>query len=96
MSLITEWRAACTVQSVWAPSGDLFLTASTYPRMKVDNLLRVFDYEGKLAQEIRNIFACLSCQLYHLLARFSVLLFLSLFFSLCFRLFSSLGFPHSE
>ncbi|CBZ52310.1 conserved hypothetical protein [Neospora caninum Liverpool] len=47
MSLITEWRAACTVQSVWAPSGDMFLTASTYPRMKVDNVFRVFDYEGE-------------------------------------------------
>ncbi|PFH34481.1 GYF domain-containing protein [Besnoitia besnoiti] len=47
MSLITEWRAACTVQSLWAPSGDLFLTASTYPRMKVDNVFRVFDYEGE-------------------------------------------------
>ncbi|KFG61777.1 GYF domain-containing protein, partial [Toxoplasma gondii RUB] len=47
MSLITEWRAACTVQSIWAPSGDLFLTASTYPRMKVDNVFRVFDYEGE-------------------------------------------------
>lgn len=50
MQHISEFRAPCTVLALWAPCGSYFATASTYPRMKVDNSLSVLDYRGKIHQ----------------------------------------------
>ena len=48
MQHISEFKAPCTVLALWAPCGSYFATASTYPRMKVDNCLSVLDYRGKI------------------------------------------------
>eukprot|EP01071_Lankesteria_metandrocarpae_P006028 Lankesteria_metandrocarpae@DN4216_c0_g1_i2.p1 len=47
MQLIAEWREPCTVLCGWAPTGMHFFTASTRPRRKVDNCLKIFTYEGR-------------------------------------------------
>lgn len=48
MKLVADWREPCTVMCGWSPDGRHFYTASTFPRMKVDNHFKVFDYEGNL------------------------------------------------
>ncbi|CRG99051.1 eukaryotic translation initiation factor subunit eIF2A, putative [Plasmodium relictum] len=46
--LIKEYREACTVLCDWSNDGLLFMTASTYPRMKVENTFKIYTYEGNL------------------------------------------------
>lgn len=48
MRIIADWREPCTVLCGWAPDGRHFFSASTYPRMKVDNQFKVFDREGRI------------------------------------------------
>eukprot|EP00933_Yihiella_yeosuensis_P078103 TRINITY_DN8920_c4_g1_i1.p1 TRINITY_DN8920_c4_g1~~TRINITY_DN8920_c4_g1_i1.p1 ORF type:complete len:626 (+),score=147.33 TRINITY_DN8920_c4_g1_i1:194-2071(+) len=40
-------RMECCVVCGWAPDGRHFLTATTHPRMRVDNKIQIFDYVGK-------------------------------------------------
>jgi len=40
-------RAECTVECAWAPSGRVFMTSSTHPRMRVDNNITLFRYSGE-------------------------------------------------
>ncbi|KJP86182.1 hypothetical protein AK88_04153 [Plasmodium fragile] len=46
--LIKQYREPCTVLCDWSADGTLFMTASTYPRMKVENTFKIYTYEGKL------------------------------------------------
>ena len=39
-------KSECTVESDWAPNGRIFSTASTHPRMRVDNCITLFTYFG--------------------------------------------------
>ncbi|XP_065847646.1 eukaryotic translation initiation factor 2A-like [Euphorbia lathyris] len=41
-------RAECSVTSEWSPDGNYFMTATTAPRLQVDNGLKVFHYNGSL------------------------------------------------
>ncbi len=47
---IAESFAASTFQ--WAPDSRHFLTAVLQDRMKVDNVVRIFAYDGTLLKEI--------------------------------------------
>lgn len=47
MEIIADWRESCTVLCDWSPDGRHFHTASVYPRMKVDNQFKIFDFEGR-------------------------------------------------
>lgn len=50
-TVFTTTRAECTVECDWAPSGRVFMTSSTHPRMRVDNNITLFKYSGeKLAR----------------------------------------------
>jgi len=44
--LMGSRRMECCVVSGWAPDGRHFLTATTAPRMRVDNKIELFDYLG--------------------------------------------------
>eukprot|EP00746_Dinoflagellata_sp_MGD_P014422 gnl/MRDRNA2_/MRDRNA2_131590_c0_seq1.p1 gnl/MRDRNA2_/MRDRNA2_131590_c0~~gnl/MRDRNA2_/MRDRNA2_131590_c0_seq1.p1 ORF type:complete len:627 (+),score=155.00 gnl/MRDRNA2_/MRDRNA2_131590_c0_seq1:100-1980(+) len=41
-------RMECCVVSEWSPDGRHFLAATTSPRMRVDNNIRIYDYVGQL------------------------------------------------
>merc|ERR1719261_1376138 len=43
---ICSFRAACTVDCAWGPDGRHFLTCTTAPRMRVDNQISIFKYDG--------------------------------------------------
>lgn len=45
---IAEWREPCTVLCAWDPTCRFFVTASTWPRMRVDNQFKVFSRRGDL------------------------------------------------
>ncbi|KAK1932680.1 hypothetical protein X943_000326 [Babesia divergens] len=47
---IVHFKEPCTVISEWSPDSRFFMTASTFPRMKVDNFLKVFNHEGDLLE----------------------------------------------
>ncbi|XP_015581729.2 eukaryotic translation initiation factor 2A [Ricinus communis] len=41
-------RAECSVTSEWSPDGCYFMTATTAPRLQVDNGIKIFHYNGSL------------------------------------------------
>ncbi|CAN1250719.1 Eukaryotic translation initiation factor 2A [Linum perenne] len=41
-------RAECSVSSEWSPDGRYFMTATTAPRLQVDNGLKIFHYNGSV------------------------------------------------
>ncbi|KDP44253.1 hypothetical protein JCGZ_05720 [Jatropha curcas] len=41
-------RAECSVTSEWSPDGRYFMTATTAPRLQVDNGIKIFHYDGSL------------------------------------------------
>ncbi|PON77676.1 LOW QUALITY PROTEIN: Guanine nucleotide-binding protein, beta subunit [Parasponia andersonii] len=41
-------RAECSVSSEWSPDGCYFMTATTAPRLQIDNCIKVFHYNGTL------------------------------------------------
>ncbi|GIX60803.1 GYF domain-containing protein [Babesia caballi] len=47
---IVHMKEPCTVISEWSHDSRYFMTASTYPRMKVDNFLKIFTHEGDLLE----------------------------------------------
>lgn len=47
---IVHLKEPCTVVSDWSHDSRYFLTASTFPRMKVDNFLKIFNHEGDLIE----------------------------------------------
>jgi translation initiation factor 2A len=40
-------RSGSSVTAAWSPCGRYFLTATTAPRLRVDNNVRVFNYVGE-------------------------------------------------
>lgn len=44
-------RAECSVTSEWSPDGRYLLTATTAPRLQVDNGIKIFKYDGSLCFE---------------------------------------------
>ncbi|XP_053993228.1 uncharacterized protein LOC128884150 isoform X2 [Hylaeus volcanicus] len=45
---VAQWREPCTVLCGWSPDNNYFFTASTFPRLKVDNYFKIFSKQGKL------------------------------------------------
>lgn len=43
-------RSGSSVTASWSPCGRYFLTATTAPRLRVDNNVRVFNYVGELTR----------------------------------------------
>ncbi|KAJ4723688.1 Eukaryotic translation initiation factor 2A [Melia azedarach] len=41
-------RAECSVTSEWSPDGRYFMTATTAPRLQVDNCIKIFHHNGSL------------------------------------------------
>lgn len=41
-------KAECSVTSEWSPNGCYFMTATTAPRLQVDNGIKIFHYNGSL------------------------------------------------
>ncbi|XP_020269612.1 eukaryotic translation initiation factor 2A isoform X2 [Asparagus officinalis] len=41
-------RAECSVTSEWSPDGCYFMTATTAPRLQIDNGIKIFRYDGAL------------------------------------------------
>lgn len=41
-------KAECSVTSEWSPDGRYFMTATTAPRLQVDNGIKIFHYNGTL------------------------------------------------
>nr|AKM76406.1 eukaryotic translation initiation factor eIF2A family protein [Hypseocharis bilobata] len=41
-------KAECSVTSEWSPDGRYFMTATTAPRLQVDNGIKIFHYNGSL------------------------------------------------
>lgn len=50
--LMGSTRMECCVVCGWAPDGRHFLTATTAPRMRVDNKIEIFDYVGSLLAKL--------------------------------------------
>jgi len=48
--LLGSVRLECCVVSEWGPDGRYFLSATTAPRMRVDNKIQIRDYCGRLLQ----------------------------------------------
>ncbi|GBG91863.1 hypothetical protein CBR_g53754 [Chara braunii] len=44
-------RAECTVSCEWSPNGRYVMTATTAPRLNVDNGIKMFKYDGTLVYE---------------------------------------------
>lgn len=51
MKKIGEAKAPCTVYFEWSPCSRFYLTAILTPRLRVDNSLLVWTYDGKLVRE---------------------------------------------
>eukprot|EP00850_Spirogloea_muscicola_P006734 SM000032S12118 [mRNA] locus=s32:629671:633479:+ [translate_table: standard] len=49
--LLGKSKSACAVTSTWSPDGQYFLTATTAPRLQIDNGIKVFRYDGSLLYE---------------------------------------------
>ncbi|KAM6581069.1 hypothetical protein CsatA_004843 [Cannabis sativa] len=45
---IAACKAECSVTSEWSPDGCYFMTATTAPRLQIDNCVKVFHYNGTL------------------------------------------------
>lgn len=50
--LIGKARAACSVSAEWSPNGRYLLTATTAPRLNVDNGYKLWRYNGELLQHV--------------------------------------------
>ncbi|MCO5560537.1 hypothetical protein L7F22_014152 [Adiantum nelumboides] len=48
LSCLGSTRAECTVSCEWSADGRYVLTATTAPRLQVDNGIKIFKYEGSL------------------------------------------------
>jgi translation initiation factor 2A len=48
MKKIGHCQSAATSYCSWSPDGRKFLTAVTTPQMRVDNLIKIFYYDGTL------------------------------------------------
>ncbi|OEL24831.1 Eukaryotic translation initiation factor 2A [Dichanthelium oligosanthes] len=46
--LIAKTKAECSVTSEWSPDGRHFMTATTAPRLQIDNGIKIFDHNGSL------------------------------------------------
>ncbi|KAH0453799.1 hypothetical protein IEQ34_018123 [Dendrobium chrysotoxum] len=46
--LIGTTKAECSVSSEWSPDGLYFMTATTAPRLQIDNGIKIFHYNGSL------------------------------------------------
>ena len=58
---LSTTRIPCTVVCEWGPDGRHFLSASTFPRMRVDNFIQVVNYDGSTAAKITDwneLYAC--------------------------------------
>ena len=58
--VVKTLRVECTVECSWCPNGDrIFMSATTTPRMRVDNCIQLFNYDGgKLAKlDFKQLFA---------------------------------------
>ncbi|GAA0183663.1 translation initiation factor [Lithospermum erythrorhizon] len=55
-------KAECSVTSEWSPDGRYFMTATTAPRLQVDNGVKIFHHNGNLY--FKKMFAILFCILY--------------------------------
>ncbi|KAG6556078.1 hypothetical protein Mapa_002019 [Marchantia paleacea] len=51
LKLLGSTKAACSVTSEWSADGRYFMTATTAPRLQVDNGIKFFKYDGKLYHE---------------------------------------------
>eukprot|EP01068_Selenidium_serpulae_P003197 Selendium_serpulae@DN2937_c0_g1_i1.p1 len=51
-SKVSEIRARCTVECDWAPDGRHLLAATTCPRLRMDNCVKIFRYTGKLLNKV--------------------------------------------
>ena len=50
---LKTFRAPCTVESIWAPSGArLYGVCTTSPRMRVDNAISMYNYDGTKLLEL--------------------------------------------
>jgi translation initiation factor 2A len=48
---VGNFKSYCTVGVDWSPDGKYIMTCSTFPRMKVDNEIKIFNPLGKLICE---------------------------------------------
>ena len=58
--VVKTLRVECTVECSWCPNGDrMFMSATTTPRMRVDNCIQLFNYDGsKIAKiDFKQLFA---------------------------------------
>ncbi|KAJ0977109.1 hypothetical protein J5N97_012583 [Dioscorea zingiberensis] len=46
--LLGTTRAECSVTSEWSPDGCFFMTATTAPRLQIDNGIKIFHHNGSL------------------------------------------------
>ncbi|KAF8388592.1 hypothetical protein HHK36_027269 [Tetracentron sinense] len=46
--LLATTKAECSVTSEWSPDGRYFMTATTAPRLQIDNGIKIFHYNGSL------------------------------------------------
>eukprot|EP00252_Welwitschia_mirabilis_P021778 TRINITY_DN5689_c0_g1_i1.p1 TRINITY_DN5689_c0_g1~~TRINITY_DN5689_c0_g1_i1.p1 ORF type:complete len:384 (-),score=79.15 TRINITY_DN5689_c0_g1_i1:91-1242(-) len=46
--LLGSTRAECSVTSEWSPDGLYFMTATTAPRLQIDNGIKIFSYNGSM------------------------------------------------
>ncbi|PKA56261.1 Eukaryotic translation initiation factor 3 subunit B [Apostasia shenzhenica] len=46
--LLGTTKAECSVTSEWSPNGFYFMTATTAPRLQIDNGIKIFNYNGSL------------------------------------------------
>lgn len=46
--LLGTTKAECSVTSEWSPDGLYFMTATTAPRLQIDNGIKIFHYNGSL------------------------------------------------
>ncbi|XP_010268199.1 PREDICTED: eukaryotic translation initiation factor 2A isoform X2 [Nelumbo nucifera] len=46
--LLGTTKAECSVTSEWSPNGLYFMTATTAPRLQVDNAIKIFHHNGSL------------------------------------------------
>ncbi|CAN6273399.1 unnamed protein product [Urochloa humidicola] len=46
--LVAKTKAECSVTSEWSPDGRHFMTATTAPRLQIDNGIKIFDHNGSL------------------------------------------------
>lgn len=47
-TLLGTTKAECSVSSEWSPDGLYFMTATTAPRLQIDNGIKIFHYNGSL------------------------------------------------